>query len=66
MLFSIPFVLTLRILWDDLSIRIEAKRAGAILAPKVPDRSPGGIATLIRTAKIVKGGYLGKYLLLNN
>lgn len=63
---SVPLFLTLRILWDELKIRIEARRLGAVLPPKIVDWSPGSLVSLIKVSKIIKEGYIGKHLPLNN
>ncbi|KAF9448162.1 cytochrome P450 monooxygenase pc-2 [Macrolepiota fuliginosa MF-IS2] len=62
MVASIPVALTLKIWWGEIKSRIEAWRLGAVLPPVLPDWTPGGIATLIRTAKSVNRGYIAELL----
>lgn len=62
---SVPLFITLRILWGDLKVRVEARRLGAVLPPRIVDWSPGGIVTLIKVTRMVNGGYIGERLLLD-
>lgn len=57
---SVPLALTLKVLWDEMKNRLEAWRLGAVLPPRVPDWWPGGLGILVRTARMVKGGYIGE------
>lgn len=59
---SLGFALTMKVLWENIKIRIEAMRLGAVLPPRVPDWTPGGLGILVRTAKIVKNGYIAEAL----
>jgi hypothetical protein len=58
---SLGVALTVKVLWDEVRIRIKAKRLGAVLAPKVPDWTPGGLGILARAGKIMREGYIGEF-----
>ncbi|KAJ3572591.1 hypothetical protein NP233_g2985 [Leucocoprinus birnbaumii] len=59
---SLGVALSLKVLWEDLKNRVEARRLGAVLPPRVPDWTPGGIGILVRTARIAKRGYIAEGL----
>ncbi|KXN80905.1 Cytochrome P450 52A3-A [Leucoagaricus sp. SymC.cos] len=59
MTISLGVALTVKVLWDEVKVRIEARRLGAVLPPRVPDHWPGGLGILARTARVVKTGYIG-------
>ncbi|KAF9448161.1 cytochrome P450 [Macrolepiota fuliginosa MF-IS2] len=62
MIASIPAALTLKIWWGQIKNRIEAWRLGAVLLPNLPDWTPGGIGTIIRTTRMVNTGYMEELL----
>jgi hypothetical protein len=65
MIASIPLALCANIWWDEVKIRVEARRLGAVLPPRIKDWWPGGIGLVLRQTKAMKTGYLGEcYLLL--
>jgi hypothetical protein len=57
MLMSLPLALTLSVLHDEVSIRIEASKRGAVLPIRVRDPYPGGVVGLIKGLKQFKSGY---------
>jgi len=57
MVLSLPFSLTCIVMWNKYRVLLEAAQVGAVLPPTVPDRSPGGIASLL---KLLRPGYLGQ------
>lgn len=62
MMASLPVALALRVFWDELKIRLEARRLGAVLPPRVPDWLPGGIGILMKNARDAKTRYIGEFL----
>jgi hypothetical protein len=65
MITSVPLTLAMSILWDEVKIRIEARRLGAVLPPRNKDWWPAGIGLLLRQTKSMQRGYLGEcYFLL--
>jgi hypothetical protein len=57
MLMSLPLALTLSVLRDEISIRIEASKRGAVLPIRFKDPYPGGVVGLINGLKQLKNGY---------
>jgi hypothetical protein len=64
MIVSVPLTMAANILWDEVKIRIEARRLGAVLPPRNSDWWPAGIGSLLQQTKEMKTGYLGEYYLL--
>ncbi|XP_006460417.1 cytochrome P450 [Agaricus bisporus var. bisporus H97] len=62
MIASVPLTLGAEILWDDIKIRFEAWRLGAVLPPRNRDWWPAGIGFLLKQAKATKAGYLAEGL----
>ncbi|KAF8185162.1 cytochrome P450 [Pholiota molesta] len=54
---SLPLALTISVMYDELYIRFDAARKGAVLAPRVGDASPGGFNNLLEAIRSQKGGY---------
>ena len=59
MVMSLPLALMLSVLHDEVSIRIEASKRGAVLPIRVRDPYPGGVVGLINGLKQFKKGYPG-------
>jgi hypothetical protein len=59
MVTSLPLALMLSILYDEISIRVDASKRGAVLPPRVSDPYPGGAKALISGLKQLKTGYPG-------
>jgi cytochrome P450 len=57
MVMSLPLALMLSVLHDEVSIRIEASKRGAVLPIRVRDPYPGGVVGLINGLKQLKKGY---------
>jgi hypothetical protein len=64
MIASVPLALAASIIWEQVKIRYEAKRLGAVLPPRRRDWWPAGVGSLIRQVKEIKSGYLGEYSFL--
>ncbi|KAH9483172.1 Cytochrome P450 monooxygenase 75 [Psilocybe cubensis] len=62
MLASLPLAFTAAIVWDEVYIRLDAARKGAVLPPRIGDWTPGNILTLIRQVKSFERGYPGEFL----
>ena len=59
MVMSLPLALTLSVLLDEVSIRIEASKRGAVLPIRIKDPYPGGVVALISGLRQLKKGYPG-------
>jgi hypothetical protein len=59
MVMSLPLALMLSVLYEEVFIRIEASKRGAMLPPRVRDPYPGGAKGLINQLKQFKKGYPG-------
>ena len=59
MVLSLPLALSLSVLHEEVSIRIEASKLGAMLPIRVRDPYPGGAKALITTIKQRQKGYPG-------
>ena len=57
MVMSLPLALTLSVLLDEVSIRIEASKRGAVLPTRIRDPFPGSVTALISALKQLKNGY---------
>ena len=57
MAMSLPLTLMLSVLYDEVSIRIEASKRGAVLPIRVRDPYPGGLKALISGLKQLQKGY---------
>ena len=55
MVMSLPLALTLSVLHEEVSIRIDASKRGAILPPRVKDPYPGGAKALISRQQFKNG-----------
>ena len=60
MAMSLPLALTVLVMCDELYIRWDARRMGAVLVPRVSDPYPGGIKTLIQGIRSFKVHYPGR------
>ena len=59
MVLSLPLALMLSVLHDEVSIRVEVSKRGAVLPIRVRDPYPGGAKGLISDLKQLKKGYPG-------
>ena len=59
MVMSLPLALMLSVLHEEVSIRIDASKRGAMLPPRARDPYPGGAKGLISGLKQFKKGYPG-------
>ena len=57
MVMSLPLALTLSVLLDEVSIRIEASKRGAVLPIRVWDPYPGSVVALVTNLKKLRKGY---------
>lgn len=57
---SLPGALTVKVLYTQYLEQRDATAAGAILAPRTPDRSPGAYRTLLNEMRNAESGYIGK------
>ena len=57
MVMSLPLALTLSDLHDEVSIRLETSRRGAVLTIRVRDPYAGSVVALISGIKKLKRGY---------
>jgi len=58
---SFPLALACRSMYADLRDRRQAAMNGAILAPRVPTRWPGGLDLLLRSVRNARSGYMGMH-----
>jgi hypothetical protein len=56
---SLPVALTVKVQWQVLKIKWEARRHGAVLPPFAPDPLPGGLGFLLAFAKGGQNEYPG-------
>lgn len=63
LLLSPPGALTVNVLYAQYLDQRNATAAGAILAPRAPDRTPGGFQTLLNEVRNAESGYIGKLTL---
>ena len=59
MVMSLPLALMLSVLHEEVFIRIEASKRGAMLPIRVRDLYPGSVKALINGLKQLKKGYPG-------
>ncbi|KAF8665619.1 hypothetical protein AX16_000075 [Volvariella volvacea WC 439] len=57
---SFPAVLFVQVQYSDWVNRREAARLGAVIAPHVPSKLPGGVSFLLESIKNYKTGYPGE------
>ncbi|KAI6140932.1 hypothetical protein EDD17DRAFT_295584 [Pisolithus thermaeus] len=60
LLLPIPLASTYNILYTYLRNKREAARRGAVLAPQVKSRWPGGFDTLLTVARGIRTGHIGR------
>ena len=58
---SLPLTLACSVVYADFRERRQATANGAILAPRVPSKWPGGLDLLFATMQNFRSGYLGMY-----
>lgn len=56
---SLPLTLALAVLWDEVRIRVDAARRGAVMPPRLGDWSPGNIAGVIKNIREFENKYPG-------
>lgn len=54
---SLLLALTILVMYDELYIRFDAARKGAVMPPRVGDATPGGFKTLLQIIRSQKTGY---------
>lgn len=58
---SFPLALACSVVYADIRDRRRAAMNGAILAPQVPSKWPGGLDLLIISVQNFRGGYMGMF-----
>ncbi|PPQ73503.1 hypothetical protein CVT24_007649 [Panaeolus cyanescens] len=58
MFLSLPLSMTIAVLYDEVYIRIQAAKMGAVLPPRIGDITPGSIWGLVKSLRDFKDGYM--------
>lgn len=61
MIMSLPVSMTISVLYDEIYVRWQAYKAGAVLPPRIGDVTPGSVWSLFKGIRDFKDGYIGQH-----